>query len=327
MNDNIIYEILREYENKRDQSLKQLILRRNKVYKEIPELAEIDNDIKNIGIKITEAIFTSPEKSKELLITLKERLNTLKGRKAALLKLNGYKEDYLEQKFECNICKDTGFVNGKKCRCFEQKLINIYYKQSNLSNILKKENFSTFNFEYYSDKPFKDKPSPRYNIKNIVETSLDFIKNFNYQQESLFFYGDSGLGKTFLANCIAKELLDNGKSVIYKTAPELIEGLRMNKLNSESDSYSQYSVLLKDCDLLIIDDLGTESVTAFSQQEIFNVINSRLLTDKKMIISTNLPLSEIMAIYPERIYSRILGNFKLLNFYGDDIRLKRKIIV
>lgn len=327
MNENIIHEILKEYEMKRDTALKDALYRKYKLYKELPELEKIEEEIKNVGIEITQSIFKEPEKGRELLNLLKERLNKLKKKKAYLLESNGYPEDYLEPKYECNVCKDTGYVNGKRCRCFNQKLINIYYKQSSIAEILKKENFSNFNFEYYSDKPFGDKPSPRSNMKNIVEFSLNFIKNFDTTAESLFFYGDSGLGKTFLANCIAKELLDRGKSVIYRTAPDLIEGLRINKLNADSSSYNEYLELLKECDLLIIDDLGTESITAFSLQEFFNILNTRLLLGKKFIISTNLPLSEIMAIYPERIYSRIFGHFKLLNFYGEDIRLKRKMII
>lgn len=327
MNNDVIYEILRQYEIKRDTSIKDALARRNKLYREIPELSKIDDDIKNIGIEITEAIFKEPDNSKELLTRLKERLNLLKDRKKFLLRSKGYPDDYLEQKYECNTCKDTGFVNGKRCRCFEQKLINVYYRQSSIADIIKKENFQHFNFDYYSDKPHDNKPSPRSNIKSIVEFSLNFIKNFESEVESLFFYGDSGLGKTYLANCIAKELLDRGKSVIYRTAPELIDGLRLNKLNPESSSYSEYLDLLKNCDLLIIDDLGTEPITAFSLQEIFNLLNTRLLMNKKLIISTNLPLSEIMSIYPERIYSRIFGNFKMLNFYGEDIRLKRKLII
>lgn len=312
---------------KRDRAEKEALERKNRIYKEIPEIERIDEEIKKIGIEITQSIFKEPEKGKELLHLLKERLNNLKKKKAYLLRSNEYSEDYLDPKYECNICKDTGYVNGRRCKCFDQKLINIYYKQSTIADILKRENFSNFSFEYYSDKPYGDKPSPRNNMKEIVEFSLNFIKNFDTSSESLFFYGDSGLGKTFLANCIAKELLDRGKSVIYRTAPDLIEGLRRNKLNPDSTSYNEYLDLLKECDLLIIDDLGTESITAFSLQEFFNILNARLLLGKKFIISTNLPLSEIMAIYPERIYSRIFGHFKLLNFYGEDIRLKRKMII
>lgn len=286
-----------------------------------------DTIVEEIIVKDGQAVGVVTEKGKELLNSLREKLNFLKKKKTEILKSHGYPEDYLEPKYECNICKDTGYVNGKRCKCFNQKLINIYYKQSSIAEILQKENFSNFNFEYYSDKPYGDKPSPRANMRTIVEFALNFIKHFDTIEESLFFYGNSGLGKTFLANCIAKELLDRGKSVIYRTAPDLIEGLRINKLNPDSEIYNEYLELLKECDLLIIDDLGTEPITAFSLQEFFNILNTRLLLGKKFIISTNLPLSEIMAIYPERIYSRIFGHFKLLNFYGEDIRLKKKMII
>ncbi|PHO07332.1 ATP-binding protein [Thermoanaerobacterium thermosaccharolyticum] len=310
----------------RDKSLKEALMRRQEVYKKIPEISNIDDEIKDIGIEISKSIFLKPQKHKDLLENLRSRLNALKKKKADLLRSNGYPETYMEQKFECNICKDTGYVNNKRCKCFEQKLINLYYRQSSIEDITKIENFSNFDYYLYSDKPYKGKMSPRENMKSIVDVAKDFIDNFDNEKESLFFYGDSGLGKTFLSNCIAKELLDRGKVVLYRTAPDLIEGLRLNKLNSDNDSYFEYTDLLRECDLLIIDDLGTEPITPFSLQEIFSIVNARLLANKKFIISTNLPLSEVMNIYPERLCSRILGNFKLLNFYGEDIRIKRKTI-
>ncbi|WP_434644260.1 ATP-binding protein [Thermoanaerobacterium thermosaccharolyticum] len=310
----------------RDKSLKEALMRRQEVYKKIPEISNIDDEIKDIGIEISKSIFLKPQKHKDLLENLRSRLNALKKKKTDLLRSNGYPETYMEQKFECNICKDTGYVNNKRCKCFEQKLINLYYRQSSIEDITKIENFSNFDYYLYSDKPYKGKMSPRENMKSIVDVAKDFIDNFDNEKESLFFYGDSGLGKTFLSNCIAKELLDRGKVVLYRTAPDLIEGLRLNKLNSDNDSYFEYTDLLRECDLLIIDDLGTEPITPFSLQEIFSIVNARLLANKKFIISTNLPLSEVMNIYPERLCSRILGNFKLLNFYGEDIRIKRKTI-
>ncbi|AGB20283.1 DNA replication protein [Thermoanaerobacterium thermosaccharolyticum] len=323
---NLVQEVLREYEMLRDKSLKEALMRRQEVYKKIPEISNIDDEIKDIGIEISKSIFLKPQKHKDLLENLRSRLNALKKKKADLLRSNGYPETYMEQKFECNICKDTGYVNNKRCKCFEQKLINLYYRQSSIEDITKIENFSNFDYYLYSDKPYKGKMSPRENMKSIVDVAKDFIDNFDNEKESLFFYGDSGLGKTFLSNCIAKELLDRGKVVLYRTAPDLIEGLRLNKLNSDNDSYFEYTDLLRECDLLIIDDLGTEPITPFSLQEIFSIVNARLLANKKFIISTNLPLSEVMNIYPERLCSRILGNFKLLNFYGEDIRIKRKTI-
>lgn len=323
----LINEILKDYEKIRDQSLKESLLRRKEIYEKIPEIDDIDKKIKDIGIKISQSIFLKPEKSQKLLYKLKSDLAKLRSEKTNLLVSHGYPETYLDQKYQCNICKDTGFVNNKKCRCFKQKLIDKYYKQSSIKDITKTENFGNFNLDYYSDISQDSKPSPKKNMKGILDSALNFINNFSNEKESLFFYGNSGLGKTFLSNCIAKELLDMGKIVLYRTSPELIEGLRMNKLSTESDTYSEYMDLLKSSDLLIIDDLGTEPITAFSLQEIFNIINERLLLKKKFIISTNLQLSEIVSTYPERICSRIFGNFKMLYFYGEDIRLKRKILI
>ena len=146
----------------------------------------------------------------------------------------------------------------------------------------------------------------------------DFIPNFAHGSDNLLFYGTAGSGKTFLSYCIAKELLDRGFLVVYKTSDELIRCLRDIKFNNNS----HLEKLLIDCDLLIIDDLGSEQLSDFVATELFNLINKKLLKKKRMIISTNLTLSGIAKHYSERISSRLLGNFRLYKFYSDDIRIK-----
>ncbi|HBC97349.1 MAG TPA: DNA replication protein DnaC, partial [Clostridium sp.] len=160
--------------------------------------------------------------------------------------------------------------------------------------------------------------SPRKNMEKIADISWNFIENFNSIDENLLFYGDSGTGKSFLANCIAKELLDRGHMVIYRTAVDLIKDLK----GARFDSQEELEDLLINCDLLIIDDLGTEALTEFSKTELFNLLNRKLLKRRKMIISTNFTIEALLKNYSERISSRLLGNFTLCKFYGEDIRVR-----
>lgn len=325
MNNSIINEILREYEKKRDKALYEQKLRQNEVYSKIPRLKEIDKLISKTGLMISKAIINNPQDYNNKIEEIKNKLEELKREKAILLTENNIPLEYMDINYECNKCKDTGFLNdGNKCSCFKQALINRAYKMSNLEHILYKENFQTFNINIFSDKPFEnEKITPRENMQNILSICEGFVFNFDEDnEENLLFYGTTGLGKTFMCNCIAKALLDKGKIVIYQTAfkiLEIIEEYRFRR-NSNKDEYKLDYELLFDADLLIIDDLGTELVNTFTNTEIFNIVNSRLIKGNKTIISTNLSPMEISNTYTDRIFSRILSKFTPIRFFGPDLR-------
>jgi len=317
-------KILTEYQKKRDTAFKDYLLRREQVYKKIPRIREIDEEISSIGIEKINEAFRLPEKCDLILDELKKRLESLKKEKYTIMKTHGLPQDYLTVQYECKDCQDTGYVNGTMCHCLKQALIENLYDLSHLRNILQYENFENFDLSLYSDLPFGDYPkSPRKNMENIYLDCIRFVNNFSNVKESLFFYGNSGLGKTFLSHCIAKDLIERGYTVIYQTVPNLVEILRKAAFGEASEE----AELINGCDLLIMDDLGTEPATAYSEQVIFNIINSRLLSEKKMLISTNFNLEEVVNTYPERICSRIFGNFRLYAFYGEDIRLKKVKVI
>lgn len=324
MKNKYVSEIINEYEKLRENAKTEQEKRINEIYEKIPRIREIDKEISSIGFNIATSVVSKEiEDIEEYIKSQKEKITDLKIEKTELLSKYGYPIDYMEIKFKCKKCKDTGYINNKFCSCFRQKLINRYYQQSNLNEILRAENFDTFNFDYYSSIPYENEPlSPRENIEKIYAYAVNYTKNFDKTNESLFFYGSSGLGKTFLSNCIAKELLDKGKVVIYQTASNLMDIIRRCRFE-ESSNYNELNELLE-CDFLIIDDLGTEPVTPYSYSELFNIINTRILNKKKMLISTNFQLNDIVQNYPERITSRILGHFTLFKFYGEDIRIQKK---
>ena len=244
--------------------------------------------------------------------------------KAFLLTEGNISADYLDLTYDCLNCKDTGYLDdGQRCSCMKQMLINRAYKMSNLESVLDKENFKTFDIKVFSNDPFEgEKLSPRENMMEILSYAEGFIGNFRENNgENLLFYGTTGLGKTFLCNCIAKALLDKNKIVIYQTAFTILDILEKRRFRKDISDITEYDYsLLFDGDLLIIDDLGTEVSNTFTNAEIFNIVNTRLLAGKKTIISTNLTPNEISEIYTDRVFSRILDKFIPLKFYGKDLR-------
>ncbi len=324
MKNNFIKKILLDYEKRRDTAQKELEYRQGEVYSIIPRLKEIDDEMAKIGFKLSRSILKNPNNYENEITKIREHTEKLKQEKAILLTENNIPLSFLEIHYTCSICQDTGFIKeGHKCQCFKQKLIDKAYAMSNISHLLSQENFQTFNSDIFSDEKFEDeKLTPKENILNIVSIVEGFVNNFEQSSgENILFYGSTGLGKTFLCNCISKALLDKGRIVVYQTAFKILEILEEYKFSRNKTPELKLSYeLLFDCDLLIIDDLGTELTNSFTTTEIFNIINSRIIQNKKTIISTNLSPAEIIEIYGDRISSRIFGKFNLLRFYGPDLR-------
>lgn len=315
-------EILKIYENIREEEERALKERREEIENSLPEVLNLERTIGKLCIELSISAFKDIEKREEHLQNLKKRITDLRVQKSELLVSHGYTVDYLDLHYRCQKCKDTGFIIRDRCSCYKQKLVQIYYRNSELNELLKTNNFDNFNFEYFSSRREGEQPeSPKKNIEKILSKSMNFIKEFNSTKENFLFYGSSGTGKTFLSNCIAKELLDKGYLVVYRTSEELVRNLK--KIKFENDDTLEE--LLVNCDLLIIDDLGTEQINDFSKTEFFNILNKKLLKEKKMLISTNYTLEDLLKNYSERISSRLLGNFTLCKFYGDDIRIKKNL--
>jgi DNA replication protein DnaC len=312
-------EILKIYEKIREEEEKALNERKDEIEAALPEVLEIERKIGKLCIQLSISAFKDIKNRDEYLVRLKEKITDLRIKKSELLVSRGYDMDYLNLHYRCPKCKDTGFIKTKKCSCFHKKLVNIYYQNSDLRETLMENNFKNFKLEYFSSHRDNNNPdSPRRNMEKVLTKAHNFIDKFKYSNENLLFYGNSGTGKTFLSHCIAKELLDNGLLVIYRTSEELINSLKDIRFNKDSNLQD----LLFNCDLLIIDDLGTEQNNDFSRTEFFNLLNKRLIRKKKMLISTNLSLESLMKSYSERTTSRLLGNFTLCKFYGDDIRIR-----
>jgi len=326
MTDDAFNACIRDLDADRAEAARLLDARRREVYEKSPRIKEIDDILFATGLNISKLALGDPSADIAKLLSEMEKENArLNREKKALLKDCGFKQNYLTDIYKCKTCSDAGFVGNEQCRCLKQKLIQRRYGQSNLSNILQKENFDNFDLRFYSEEKDAFGISPRANIKNIYRVCMKFVSEFGVKPSNLLFYGATGLGKTFLCNAVAKDLLDNGKTVLYTTAPQLFKVFEEYRFHREDMEDAASSVdIIYESDLLIIDDLGTEFITSNSLTEFFSVVNARLLTNKSMIVSTNLSPNELESVYTERIISRLIGNFTMLKFFGQDIRLLKK---
>lgn len=318
-------EIMRSYEQKQLRSRDILDNHYQEVYARLPEFRSLDESISILSVQYGKRLLNGDETA---VSSLKEELAILRSSKAELLKSAGFPADYLEPSYECPDCKDTGYIDGKKCHCFKKAVSKLLYQQSNLSGVFSHENFNTFSADYYSNN-FIDPKSGRSAKEVILEayqTCQDFVRSFDQEHKNLFLYGDVGVGKTFLSNCIASALIDAGFSVLYFSAPAFFNSLAHHTFDKgDVDAQNMYEFIY-DCDLLIIDDLGTEYTNAFVSSQFFSCINERLLSKHSTIISTNLSLDALADLYTERSFSRITSNYIMLKLIGDDIRIKKKLL-
>lgn len=317
------YEIRRNNANKTYKELKETIYRKN------PRLQEIETEISKCGIKAAKLSMVAQTIDKDKICNeLKEKINQLKEEKEKILEQLKVE---LKPNYICSKCEDTGYIktNGEThmCPCFKQELINESYSKSNLYK-LKEESFDKVDLNLFSSEPsvtkYKTEISPRENMKKVIQLSKDFIENFDSpNQKNLLFTGTPGVGKTFMSSCIANEIINKDYTVLYQTSSLLLNSIFDYKYNKIEKSKELYDNLFN-VNLLVIDDLGTENLTAAKFEELFTIINSRLITpNTKTIISTNLSLEELAKTYDHRIISRLMGNFHIIRFYGDDIRLKK----
>jgi DNA replication protein DnaC len=310
--------IMREYDNQRLENMHALNARIQGVYDRFPEIRQIDTQISDLAENFAESF------TKEHVMSFEEyrrKLAELRMEKEALLKCYRIDPEMLQMQYRCPDCKDTGYIDNEKCHCLKQRIIDEMYQQSNLREILKAENFSTLSYRYYDAENMEK-------MQIAIETCKNFAENFDKTFENILLCGTVGIGKTFLSNCIAKEVLDKGHSVLYLSAFQLFDLMAKNSFSGnapkESSVAKQYPHIFES-DLLIIDDLGTELANSFTMTGFFLVINERILRKKSTLISTNLSPEEILTTYTERCASRIISNYTMLKLSGSDIRLKKKL--
>ena len=253
-------ELMDMYEKTRTEENRKLAKRREEIKNKYPEILELDTTIQKLCLNLSMAALKGITDPNDLN-NIRDEITDLRAKKYEMLVSLGYSPDYLNLHYNCPKCKDTGFIGIEKCSCFKTKLIKLYYKDSELEEAVKTNNFRNFNINLYPNHKLNDERyTPRKNIEDILEyITGEYLPNFKNTNTNLLFYGNSGTGKTFLSWCIAKELLDRGFLVVYKTSDDLLRALKDIKFNNDTDLEN----LLINCDLLIIDDLGSEQITDF----------------------------------------------------------------
>lgn len=308
--------------------------RATEIAESIPEIAEINREI--IGNSTRALTLSLLNSDNDALDNLKATNNKLIERKRNLLVTHGYPSDYLEDIYECPECQDTGMIKDQdgfalvRCSCYSKTVIDTFYITDTRRELLENhEKFDKFIPDYYSkDKIDEELGKTHYDImQESVTIALDFCDGFLYNYTNLLIHGNTGTGKTFLANAIASRLLDKNISVLYLPAYTFFDITRKSCSSDEEENRSAREELefIYTADCLVIDDLGTESITKFTNSQLFILLEKRHLNKKPTIITTNLSKAKISHEYSERVYSRLVANFQFLKMPGDDNRTKQRL--
>lgn len=313
--------IMRRYEQTRDANRHLMDERRESVYRRIPEYRQLETSIGSVARDKAQSILEGDDTA---LASLHDYIGKISQQKQALLISAGFPADYLEPVYHCADCHDTGYIDAggsqkEKCHCLRQQEVSILYEQSNIQDVISRENFSTLIFDYYQGED-------RERFERTVKKCKDFVEQFSSSYRNLFLYGTVGTGKSFLSGCIANEILKQGRSVIYFSSVGLFDKLAQYTFDTKSKEtlYNFYEDLYN-CELVIIDDLGTEVTNAFVTSQLFSCLNERDLRQRATIISTNLSLEELRDRYSDRIFSRITSNYNICKLTGPDIRMSKKL--
>lgn len=313
--------------DRRHDAENQADIRRADIYAKLPRARELEHEIASCGVEAAKTVLGGGDVVAEMTKLKDKNLGLQKELKELLLQ-NGYDEDVLEPRYSCEKCSDTGYFenHGKTvmCSCMKQMLVKCACEELNRTAPLSLSTFESFSTEKYSnDKDMKTGIVPRVHMEKILKYCKSYAQGFTTSSESILMKGATGLGKTHLSLAIANEVIKRGYGVIYVSAPALLSKLEKEYFSRDS-SGSNATELLSSCDLLIIDDLGTEFRTQFSVSQIYNIFNSRVLQGKPVIISTNLSMAELEKAYSDRFVSRINGAAQKLDFLGEDLRIHKK---
>ncbi len=311
---------------RKKQREEKLSRRRAEVFGKIPRIAEIEAELDRYGMRMLNMVASGENDPERAVAAISAENRAYVEECRRLLAVHGYSEDYLEIPPVCAKCNDTGYVENKICGCLKEEILSCALESANLSQSSAKKTFENFSLDYYSDEYAEEYGcSPRENMQAILKECKSFVQGFPNNAENLLLCGGCGLGKTHLSSAVAHELLLRGVDVLYVSSNSLFPMLEDIHFGRDVSERADYIVRkINDCDLLILDDLGSEFVTQFTISELFGIINTRIMNDKKMIISTNLNSARLAEVYTGRIASRIYGSFAILEFLGDDIRKIKK---
>ncbi|MBQ8388521.1 MAG: ATP-binding protein [Clostridia bacterium] len=293
--------------------------RRAETQARIPGLEEIDRQLSSVGMRIMAEALGAGENCADKIAQIRSDTERLRAQKEQMLVAAGYPADYTDVKYECEKCSDSGFVDGYMCECMKRELVMAGYESSGIANLLRTQSFDTFSLDYYKNNP---------EAHRLMSMNLDYLKRYadgfrGRGSENLLLMGGTGLGKTHLSSSVAKRVIERGYDVYYVSAINMLSNFEYQRFGSSMSAEVESTDRCFDCDLLIIDDLGTEITNQFSISVIYNLINTRLNTGKPTVVSTNLTQSELRQRYSDRITSRIFGEYRPIVFKGVDVRAQK----
>ncbi len=298
--------------------------RRQEIAQKIPEVMDIERRLAQTSLEAARSVLDSTGDIQQQMDRLTAQNKQLQRRYNALLLQHGYPTDYLELHPVCPICEDEGFTDDGQCQCLKELMRKEAYRRINSLTPIASCSFENFSLEYYDLSPLEHGGvSPRQQMETILDYCRHYAKDFSLHSSSILMQGPTGLGKTHLSLSIARAAIDHGFGVVYGSVQNLMSKLEQEKFGRGSNDDSARSLL--ECDLLILDDLGTEFTTQFVTASIYNLINSRLLSSRPTIINTNLTMQELNDKYTQRITSRIIGGYDRLVFMGRDIRQQKRM--
>ena len=318
----ILFRARQRLDERRRDAEAELETRRERAYASNPQLKSIEAEIKSTMLKVLKAAMSGRS-----IEDIRRRNISLQNALRDELLYSGFPADYLDPHYSCEKCGDTGYVSGSMCSCLDALYREEQAKE--LSNLLKlsENTFDSFELDYYDDTPDPETGvSPRMNMEFVRDTCWTYSHRFGNTSKNFYLTGSTGLGKTFLSTCIAKVVSENGYSVVYDTAVSLFNKFEEDKFSKDEDLSEVRGDINRylSCDLLILDDLGTEMTTSFVVSALYSLVNTRLTSGKKTIISSNLPPEALAGRYSPQIASRILGEYQILKFTGSDIRIIKK---
>ena len=298
--------------------------RQERVYSQYPRVRQLDNEIRQTMAEVMTHAFRHGEDPSLAVEQVRQKNLSLQRERNSILIGAGYGPEYLAEGPMCKKCSDTGYVGEKMCSCLDKFCQEEQRKE--LTSLLSSSlgSFDDFSLDYYST--VRDPSlgiSPREQMEIIYEIAVNYARKFNLHSRSLLMNGGTGLGKTFLSACIARQVVTMGYSVVYDTAIHVFSCLEKQKFGSATEEEKRMAERVMECDLLILDDLGTEMQTAFVSPALYSIINGRILDSKPTIISTNLSLGDLSRRYTPQIASRLLGEYQNLLFLGQDIRIQK----
>ena len=319
-NNSVYKKIYDEYSQKYLVARERADARARELRIKIPELAKIDKELSLVGLEIFSASISGGDYQAKIA-KIKEKNLELQEKRAELLLANGYPADYSDVKYECEKCGDTGFVDNKMCSCMKEALTLAGIENSGFGSLIDNQRFDNFSLDYYSK-----------NVQQaeIMKRNRDFLIHYAdcfdpKVSQSILMMGGTGLGKTHLSSALARRVIEKGNDVFYTGAIDLFSQFEIQRFKSYSNEPNELVERYFECDLLIIDDLGTEMINQFSVSTLYNLLNDRLSRRKPTVVSTNLSKEEIQKKYTDRITSRMLGEFQVLFFVGTDVRAQKLI--